>query len=161
MTKNYDFGYEETYQGRLEFFSFICAELEDWFTKPITDYGQDMSDDEKVDFIQNKLWDAYQAETDYRHEETDQECLYDINHLVQFDMKNKPEIVKTLEEDENGIYGFMINEEDNTLTVSIINEWDSFFITRESYSERMIENFCSYYGFDEDDVLDKTVAING
>ena len=163
ITKNYDFGYEETYQGRLEFFNKIALwQLEDWFTQPIKDYGQDMSDDEKVDFIQNKLWDAYQAETDYRHEETDQECLYDIDHVVCFRMKNKPETLQSLEDESGGIYRYEVDEDDaSVINIQILNEWDSWILSREAYSERMIENFCSYYGFDEDDVLDKTVSING
>ena len=163
ITKNYFFGYEETYQGRLEFFNKIALwQLEDWFTQPIADYGQDMSDNEKVDFIENKLDDAYNKELDYRHDETDQECLYDIDHLVWFRIKNTPENLKSLDEEPGGIYRYEVDEDDaSVINIEIINEWDSWILSREAYSEHMIENFCSYYGIDEDDVLDKTVSING
>ena len=169
VQKNYDFGYEETYQGRLKFFNEIALwQLEDWFTKPLDDYGQDMSDDEKVDWVENKLMDAYHKELDYRHEETDQECLYDIDHVVCFRMKKKPEIMATLEEDSSGVYAFHHSDEEDwdfldkdEIHIEILNEWDSWILSREAYSEKMIENFCSFYGFDMDDVLDKTVSING
>ena len=163
ITKNYDFGYEETYQGRLKFFNEIAEwQLEDWFTQPIKDYGQDMSDDEKVDFVQNKLWDAYVKETDYRYDETNQECLYDIDHLVLFSVKNKPETLQSLEDEGGGIYRYQVDEDDeDVIYIEILNEWDSWILSREAYSEKMIENFCSFYGFDMDDVMDKTVSING
>lgn len=167
---NYDFGYEETYQGRLEFFNETALwNLMDWFTQPLKDYGEVMTEDEKVDFIQNKLMDAYSKEVDYRYEETDQECLYDVDHVVIFKMKNKPEILNALEEDDSGVYAYhhaadcdgVYDVDKDEIMIEIINEWDSFILSRETYSERMIENFCSFYGFDMDDVMDKTVSIKG
>ena len=169
LTKNEWFGYEETYQGRLKFFNEIAEwQLEDWFTQPLKDYGEVMSDDEKVDFIQNKLMEAYEKEVDYRYDETDQECLYDIDHVVVFNIKNTPENMKTLEEDSTGVYAFHhAGEEDwdfldkGIIWIEILNEWDWLILSRENYSERMIENFCAYYGINEDDVLNKLVHVNG
>ena len=167
-TTNPIFGYEENRQGQIKFFDKIAAwQLEDWFTKPIEGY-ENWTDDQKVNFIENKLDDAYAAETDYRYDETDQECLYDPDHVVVFEIKNTPENLQTLTEDSSGVYAFHhAGEEDwdfldkDVIHVEILNEWDSWILSREYYSERMIENFCSFYGISMDDVKDKTVSING
>lgn len=162
-TINEMFGYEETREGKIKFFKTIALwQLEDWMTQPLKDYGQEMSEDEMVDFVTNRLEDAYHAECDYRHEETDQECLYDIDHLVFFRIKNTPHNVAELScELNNWVYSYEVDEEDNSISVGIINEWDSWILSRECYSEKMIESFCEYYDISEDDVLDKCVSING
>ena len=95
-TINEMFGYEETDSGRLQFFSTICYELKDWFTKPLDKYPEAMSDSEKIEFITYHIKDAYQAEVDYRHEETDQDCLYDSEHVACISIKNTPKNVEVL-----------------------------------------------------------------
>lgn len=154
------FGYTETDEGRLVFFSTICHELEDFLTKPLDVYQEVMSESERIDFIKNKLEDAYEAENDYRREEIDQRDFYDLNHLACFSIKNKPNYLQRLEEDEGEVYGFEV-EDDGTIYISLLNEWDSHLITPETYSQRLIEGFCGYYGVDENDVLDKVVSIQG
>ena len=162
------FGYEETREGRLKFFNEIASwQLKDWFTKPIEGY-ENWTDDQKDDFIENKLDDAYEAETDYRYDETDQECLYDVDHVVVFNIKNTPENLQSLTEDSSGVYAFHhAGEEDwdfldkDIIWIEILNEWDWTILSRKSYSERMTKNFCDYYGIDYSDVLTKEVSVNG
>ena len=159
--KNELFGYEETDKGRLEFFSTICHELEDFLTKPLDVYQEVMSESERIDFIKNKLEDAYNAEVDYRHEETNQECLYDINHLACFTIKNTETNRSLLEDEDSGVYSFDVWDDSDSIFISLIGEWDVWVLSRDAYSERMIENFCAQSGVDENDVLDKTVTIQG
>ena len=163
------FGYEDTREGKLKFFKEIALwQLQDWFTKPLDSYVDGMTDDEMIDFVDNKLLDAYEAETDYRYDETDQDYLYDIDHVVQFDIKNTPKNLKNLTDDSTGVYAFHHSGEEDwdhldkdIIWIEILNEWDSWILSREEYSERMIENFCSFHGIDEDDVISKVVSING
>ena len=161
------FNYKETPAHKVEFFDFIQLEFEEWFTNPLQDHKL-VTDEQKIDFIDNKLMDAYQKENDCRWEETDQECLYEIGHVVCFDIKNTPENFQKLTDDPSYIYEFHhSNEEDwdfldkDIIAIQIVNEWDWLILNRKSYSERFIEGFCSYYGIDKNDVISKEVAVNG
>ena len=172
MTKNEMFGYEETDSGMLKFFNEIAQwQLEDWFTKPI-DGCEDWTDAQKIDFIKNKLEDAYEAETTYRYEETDQDCLYDIDHLIWLSIKDTPENREKISYHDDFIHDSFIyashtsDEEDwdfldGEILIQLLNEWDWLILTREYFSERIIDNFCGYFGIDESDIINKTLSING
>ena len=91
------FDYLETPAHKVEFYDMVELFLDDWLTKPIKDW-KPTNDEEKIKFVDD-FHDVYMAEVDYRYEDTDQECLYDPEHVVCFDIKNTPENLRLLTED--------------------------------------------------------------
>ncbi|MDA7436965.1 hypothetical protein N8654_04760 [Synechococcus sp. AH-601-B19] len=157
-TTNELFGYEETDEGRLKFFSTICHELEDFLTKPLDSYQEVMSESERIDFIKNKLEDAYYAEVEVRQEPDNHEWFWDERFIVRFDIKNTPENLQILEGDED-VYDFSVDEDENIIQIGVLNEWDSFILSEQSYSQKIFGDFCSSYGIDESDVLSDAVRL--
>jgi len=163
------FDYMDTPAHKVEFFDnlAISVDIDEWFTNPFE--GLELvTDEQKIDFIDNKFMDAYQEENNYRWDETDQECLYDPDHVACFNIKKTPDNLKKLNDDPSYIYEFHHSDQDDwdfmdksIIEVQILNEWDWLILNRKCLSKRFIEGFCSYYLIDESDVVDKLVSING
>ena len=163
------FNYMETPAHKVGFFDnlAVSVNVDEWFTNPFE--GLELvTDEQKINFIDKQLMDVYQKEVDYRWEQTDQECLYEIDHEVWFTIKKTPENLKKLTNDPSYVYDFhhsgqndwdFLGEE--IIQVRMLNEWDWLLLNEKSYSERFIIGFCSYYLIDESDVIDKLVFING
>ena len=159
------FFYEETDEGKLEYFSKLSHLFTDWLTNPlkklsidleaIEDYRDQMEamekvpDKEKIDFIDKDFKDAYLRENKRRRSwggewfwTTSLDCIY---------VKNTPENLKSIEYNKNKINRYRI-EDDGTIFVADLGRWDRPVLNLEFYSKKVIAAYCRNLGIKKNDI---------
>ena len=115
------FGYEETDEGKLEYFSNLRYDLIDWFTNPLKKFSIDLEaiddfddkmealdelpDKEKIDFIDNDFKDAYLLENKRRRGKSG--FVFYTTELDFLHVKNTPENLKSIELKLFSTFGLM------------------------------------------------------
>ena len=167
MPRDKTFGYELTEKGKLDFFSDVLDDFESYikvyWEQTQTEKWDDvpvLPESFRIEYIDNRFEEDFHVEDLRRLEEENEgsedidkfECYTDIGAENYYHVKNTPDNLKAIQENEWYFLSYEIDEDDNSfIIVRELALWSWRYYSRDVYSELIFENMSNNTGIPIED----------